>query len=94
MKEYPDESDLQKIKEWDAIKDPFGLIEFVKAVSNYDAVRIRGKKVWQVEFHTGGWSGNEDIINALHENKHLFWAIYWQKSVRGGHYYFKIRKLK
>jgi hypothetical protein len=92
--EYPDESDLQKIREWDAIKDPFGLVEFIKLICNYDAICWTGKKVWQVEFHTCGWSGNEDIINALHDNKHLFWGIYWQKSERGGHYYFKIRKLK
>ena len=94
MKEYPDESDLQKIKEWDSIHDPFGLIEFIKSICWCDAVRIRGKRIWYVEFHTWGWSGNEEIIDALRRNEKLFWAIYWIKSYRGGHYYFKIKKLK
>jgi len=94
MKEYPDEDDLKRIEEWDAIHDPFGLVKFIESICWCDATRIKGKKIWQVEFHTWGWSGNEDIIDALQRNKNLFWAIYWQKSYRGGHYYFKIKKLK
>jgi len=93
MKEYPDESDLEKIKNWDTIHDPFGLVKFIESICWCDAVRIRGKRVWQVEFHTWGWSGNEDIIYALRENQ-MFFAIYWLKTTRGGHYYFKVRKLK
>lgn len=94
MKEYPDESDLKQIREWDAIKDPLGLIKFIESICWCDAVKIKGKRVWNVEFHTWGWSGNEDIIRAMLSNIHLFWTIYWQKSVRGGHYYFKVYKLK
>jgi len=93
MKEYPDESDLEKIKNWDTIHDPFGLVKFIESICWCDAVRIRGKRVWQVEFHTWGWSGNEDIIYALRENQ-MFFAIYWLKTTREGHYYFKVRKLK
>ena len=40
-------------------------------------------------FATGGWSGNEDIIQALSEN-HLFWMINWYSSKRGGEYVFRI----
>ena len=43
----------------------------------------RGRKV---ELHTGGWSGNEEIIHWLQTT--MFWAFNWQKTVRGGHYYF------
>ena len=93
MKQYPDESDLKKIKEWDAIIDPFGLIEFIESVGWCEPIRKRGKRVWYVEFHTWGWSGNESIIQALRENQ-MFFAIYWLKTTRGGHYYFKVYRLK
>lgn len=44
------------------------------------------------ELHTGGWSGNEEIINAITSNiwltefnlKYYMWRT-------GGHYYFKIK---
>ena len=42
----------------------------------------------KLELHTGGWSGNEEIINVLQES--MFWVMYWQKSERGGHYYFEL----
>ena len=95
MKEYPDESDLKQIREWDAIKDPFGLIEFIESVTWTPdwCIEITGKRVKRFEFHTAGWSGNEDIIDALRDNP-LFFAIYWEKTHKGGHYYFKVRKLK
>jgi hypothetical protein len=45
-----------------------------------------GKFKFKLELHTGGWSDNETIISDLESN--FFWFLYWQKSVRGGHYYF------
>jgi len=51
-----------------------------------------GDKVVQnqnkIELHTGGWSGNELIIQYLQET--IFWSVCWIRSERGGHYYFKI----
>jgi len=41
-----------------------------------------------LELHTAGWSGNEEIISELGNT--LFWVLYWQKSERGGHYYFEL----
>jgi hypothetical protein len=38
---------------------------------------------------TGGWSGNESIIDALAKNR-LFWLVAWQESRRGGHYRFEL----
>lgn len=42
---------------------------------------------------TGGWSGNEDIIVSLQQN-FLFWSMYWERSVRGGHYRFIIPEVE
>jgi hypothetical protein len=48
------------------------------------------RKGGRVELHTGGWSGNEALIHKLQRS--LFWSMCWEKSVRGGHYYFRIPK--
>ena len=92
--EYPTEEELQKIKEWDAVKDPMGLIVFIKGLWKYpDYFVVKGKRVITLELSTGGWSGNEDIIGALRENQ-MFFILYWLKSERGGHYFFRIEKIK
>ena len=45
----------------------------------------------KLELHTGGWSGNEEIIGLLRRT--MFWRLYWMRSDRGGHYYFTLPKL-
>ena len=37
---------------------------------------------------TAGWSGNEEIIDAMMQN-HMMWSLYWDQSNRGGHFIFK-----
>lgn len=96
MTEYPTEEALLKIKEWDILKwdSLLELLEFIKDEWSYpDYFVLTGKNVLRLELHTGGWSGNEDIIEALMNNS-LFWILYWVKSKRGGHYYFKFKKPK
>ncbi len=90
---YPDAEELKIVEEWD-INDPFGLIDFIESITwNPDCcIEIKGKRVKYFEFHTAGWSGNEEIIESLQKN--MFWTLYWVKSYRGGHYYFKVYKLK
>ena len=93
-KNYPTEEELQKIKDWDAVKDPMGLIGFIKGLWAYpDYFVVKGKRVIKLGLHSVGWSGNEDIIESLQENK-MFFLLYWLKSTRGGHYFFRIEKIK
>lgn len=42
-----------------------------------------------LELHTGGHSTNEGIIESLQKHE-IFWNLWWQKTERGGHYYFII----
>lgn len=91
---YPDEESLKQIKEWDVLaKGVEGLLDLIKDNTNWSdrQIELSGKNVIRYVYHTGGWSGNEDVIEAMRRN-FLFWSISWWKSTRGGHYYFKIKK--
>lgn len=91
---YPDSKDIERIEQWNGT--PRELIEFIASLWQYDDIEIRNgfdslrKACYKVEFHTIGWSGNEEIIGALQDT--FFWIVNWQKSERGGHYYFEISK--
>jgi hypothetical protein len=87
---YPEESELSKIREWDPI-DFKGLMEYVQSLWHWpDYIKHEGKIY---ELHTGGWSGNESIIQAIESNAMLM-LLYWVQSRRGGHYIFEDRELK
>ena len=89
---YPDEKSIQEIADWDIGELGLGgLFDLIEENTNWSDRQIqrRGKRVIYYEYHTGGWSGNEDVIDALRRNV-FFWACFWQKSTRGGHYYFEI----
>lgn len=89
---YPAEASLKQIAEWDLTKqDIYGLLDLVKENTQWEdrQIHIIGKRVLRFEYHTGGWSGNEEVIGALQQNT-FFWILFWQKSLRGGHYYFRI----
>jgi hypothetical protein len=89
MKEYPTFKELDVIKKLAALNTITPLIEMFKEIWwNADTAcefEMEGNK-WTLELHTGGWSGNEDIIEALAGS--MFWFLFWQKSERGGHFYF------
>ena len=62
------------------------LVKYLKEIWHWpEYVEWDGDKLI---LHTGGWSENEAIISDLVETE--FWLLYWQKSERGGHYYFEI----
>jgi hypothetical protein len=89
---YPTEEELTKIKTWDFPKNGSiqDFIEFIQKSWYYeDRFVLKGKNILRLYLSTGGWSGNESVIGAMRENW-TFWMMTWQKSVRGGHYWFKI----
>ena len=89
---YPDEQSLKQIANWDLrTQGIYALLDLIRENTNWvdRQTEIKGKRVIRFAYHTGGWSGNEDVIEALQHNT-LFWSLFWQKSEKGGHYYFKI----
>ena len=84
---YPSEEALKKIKEWE-YKDCYNLFLFIQENWNQEQGRCE-IKTYHVYFSTGGWSGNEAIIATL-ESNYLVWSLTWQKSARGGAYWFTL----
>lgn len=85
---YPEEHELKKIREWPK-QDFIGIAEYVKSLWDIDHyVSINGN---DIEMHTHGWSGNEEIITELSNT--FFWFFCWIKSERGGHHYFKLPEI-
>jgi hypothetical protein len=84
---YPTEATLEMIEKWDVLERGVeGLLLFIESIwwmREWGFIRD-GEKL---ELHTGGWSGNEDIIRSLRKN--FFWCFFWESSRRGGHYYFE-----
>jgi hypothetical protein len=90
---YPEEKELNRIKKWNTVDDPFGLVKYVQERWVYRKWGFSfNSEDGALELHTGGWSGNEDLIIALEQN-YMFWGSYWMKSERGGHYYFIVKKI-
>ncbi len=94
---YHTEEQLLEIQNWD-INQAHKLVDRLREMWQYENYFIEkwgdhdiheDRPVLNLELHTGGWSGNEDIIEALRKNK-LFWTFWWEKSERGGHFYFQI----
>jgi hypothetical protein len=87
---YPTEETLKRIREWPR---PFiGLMDLVTDVWHWpEFVTVANSNEWTLV--TGGWSGNEAIIEALKANV-LFWSWCWQSSNRGGKHQFILPRLK
>lgn len=90
-REYPTEEELKTIRKWDITeKGVKGLLWKLEDVwnTNYGVFTLTGKRVLKLVLVTGGWSGNEDIIDALSHNH--FWRFHWQESKRGGRFTFRV----
>lgn len=99
-KDYPTEEELQRIREWDYKDGYMGLAEFVCNIwhwgEDWAFLRDWAKDEFDVEYRelrlaTGGWSGNESIINALNNNQ-MFGMLCWFSSHRGGLHIYHIPK--
>lgn len=88
---YPTEETLDAIKQWPHT-DFAGLMDFCGEAWHWPKCWERLFNGRRIEASTGGWSGNESIINALCENEFFFWTMCWQESKRGGHYVFELPK--
>lgn len=94
---YPTEEYLKFIREYSDCVMP--ILNFVEGIlqdgwyfGDWGFIlhkRYGGKR--KLELHTGGWSGNEDTIEAILSNIHLTHGkmkyLQWRA---GGHYYFEI----
>lgn len=85
---YPTEEALKRVADWPHT-DMRGLIEFVRGIWNWP--QFMTEEGDKLHMSTGGWSGNEDLIRAMHANG-VFWAICWEQSRRGGHYIFDLSR--
>ena len=77
---YPTEYALEKVK---IMAEPVDYIRSIWWMPDWGFILSDTELV----LHTGGWSGNEDIIEALRLNP--FW-LKLSSEYRGGHYYFKL----
>lgn len=89
---YPTEDALEAIKIWDH-RDSLGWFAFIKDIWHLkswgwtEVVTDQGRRAFNIS--TGGWSGNESIINAMQDN--FLWDLRWVQSRRGGHYIFETK---
>lgn len=45
----------------------------------------------ELELHTGGWSGNEEVVDAILHNEQIREGMRHFRWMEGGHYYFEIK---
>lgn len=83
---YPTEELLERVKAWPYTDGWTGLLDLVGENWSYQDRWVKEGDLYRCS--TGGWSGNEDLIYALMENR-MFWACCWVSSRRGGGYEFE-----
>lgn len=78
---YPTEETERAIANWD-FRDIPGWLAYIKASWNHHYGRMwrRGPLL---KMATGGWSGNESVVEAMRKNS-LLWSMLWESSHRGG----------
>ncbi|MDP2726281.1 MAG: hypothetical protein Q8P59_01955, partial [Dehalococcoidia bacterium] len=67
---YPRESELRKIQKWDFQKKPITeYLKYIRALWTFDdCFVLTGKRVLKLYLSTGGWSGNESLVEAIGRN--------------------------
>ncbi len=91
---YPTDEALKMIENWDVFAHKQEFIDYLESLwsqdFNYNGAGYQDKLL---RLSTGGWSGNEDIIQAMRKNT-MFWLFAWEQSRRGGHYIFDMSRIK
>lgn len=82
---YPTTEALQFIESYDMKDGVEGLVNFIGEIWYHGDLGFY-REGNNLELHTLGWSGNEDVIRSL--RKTFFWTFCWLKSEKGGHHYF------
>lgn len=89
MSDYPDEAEMAALETMPA----FTRADCLKVLEAAESIWIRVGTVTRLcdefRFITGGWSGNEDILDALGKN-FVFWSQCWKSSHRGGKFVFEL----
>ena len=99
---YPTHHALNLISNWHW-SDSKGWFEFIKSIwwmpdwgwhegdakDEFD----ENKTSYRYNISTGGWSGNESIIDAMKKNT-ILWTTTWVQSRRGGHYIFELKEFE
>lgn len=87
---YPGSALLARIRAWPMEAGWQALLEALseRFESHGRAWRLDEKRYGLA---TGGWSGNEDMIDALKEN-FLFWGMCWEESRCGGRHVFTVAR--
>lgn len=91
---YPTEETERLIREFNgAAEDLLAAVKTVWHFPSFGWKEHEGESGRSHLYHisTGGWSGNETLISALHSN-HIFWSLSWLQSQRGGHYIFEVSR--
>lgn len=93
---YPTEESLERLRE--ALRSgeiPTAVRAFYAALRENkwpdwcgpERIEVRGEQLDVWAYHTGGWSGNESIIDVLLESWLFWWLL--QRYDAGGHWYFR-----
>lgn len=92
---YPDDEELEMIKNWNIkeVSQRKELMDFVKGLWKNADIGYWEDDGNFYKISTTGWSGNEDLIGAMMDNR-MFWLICWVSSRRGGHYEFELTRTR
>ena len=99
MTDYPTNADLRRLREW-AANDPHGWFDFARSIwwaadwgwsQTYDGIDDHTRPITVHLISTGGWSGNEAIIDAMQDH-HILWSKTWYSHRIGGHYEFRVHR--
>jgi hypothetical protein len=92
---YPTEWGIERVREFHG--SPRQLIDLLEEMwwtptlmSVEEWLDTQCKKVVRVSLATGGWSGNEQIIDTL--NGSMFHLRFWESSHRGGLHVYQVPK--